>query len=106
MKEIWRDLIGFEGKYQISNKGRVRSLTRRIMRSPNSENSERIRVGGQVYRQGHMLSPLYCNGYVKYNLCNKGKYKQVYAIKQVKLHFEPAEIDSSSEYLRRKGQNK
>ena len=24
--EIWKDVVGFEGLYQISNKGRVRSL--------------------------------------------------------------------------------
>ena len=27
--EIWKDIIGFDGKYQISNKGRVRSFVRR-----------------------------------------------------------------------------
>ena len=26
--EIWKDIIGFEGKYQVSNYGRVRSLDR------------------------------------------------------------------------------
>lgn len=28
MKEIWKDVEGFEGSYQVSNKGRVRSLDR------------------------------------------------------------------------------
>lgn len=26
MKEIWKDIIGYEGKYQVSNKGRIKSL--------------------------------------------------------------------------------
>lgn len=26
--EIWRDIKGLEGKYQVSNEGRVRSLDR------------------------------------------------------------------------------
>lgn len=26
MDEIWKDVIGYEGKYEVSNKGRVRSL--------------------------------------------------------------------------------
>lgn len=31
--EIWRDIEGYEGRYQISNRGRVKSLTRnKIMR--------------------------------------------------------------------------
>ena len=28
MKEIWRDILGFEGFYQISNFGRIKSLSR------------------------------------------------------------------------------
>lgn len=30
MVEIWRDIAGYEGLYQVSNEGRVRSLTRLI----------------------------------------------------------------------------
>lgn len=30
MKEIWKDIKGYEGLYQISNKGRVKSLSRFI----------------------------------------------------------------------------
>ena len=26
MKEIWKDIKGFEGKYQVSNMGRIKSL--------------------------------------------------------------------------------
>lgn len=29
-KEVWKDVPGYEGKYQVSNFGRVRSLTRRV----------------------------------------------------------------------------
>ena len=28
MEEIWKDVQGFEGRYQVSNMGRVRSLDR------------------------------------------------------------------------------
>nr|MDF9460654.1 NUMOD4 domain-containing protein [Lactobacillus amylovorus] len=28
MKEIWKDIQGYEGRYQVSNLGRVRSLDR------------------------------------------------------------------------------
>lgn len=30
MKEIWKDIDGFEGCYQISNLGRVKSLERKV----------------------------------------------------------------------------
>lgn len=29
-EEIWKDIVGFEGKYQVSSKARVKSLTRAI----------------------------------------------------------------------------
>jgi hypothetical protein len=29
--EIWKDLVGYEGLYQISSEGRVRKLTRRVV---------------------------------------------------------------------------
>jgi len=32
MEEIWKDVIGFEGKYQVSNTGKVKSLERIIKR--------------------------------------------------------------------------
>lgn len=30
MKEVWKDVIGFEGIYKVSNYGRVKSLERDI----------------------------------------------------------------------------
>ena len=32
MNEIWKDIVGYEGKYQVSNLGRVRSLDRVVSR--------------------------------------------------------------------------
>lgn len=36
MKEIWRDIKGFEGLYKVSNKGRVKSLKRKAI-TPNGK---------------------------------------------------------------------
>ena len=30
MEEIWKDIKGFEGRYQVSNMGRVKSLARYV----------------------------------------------------------------------------
>ena len=30
MEEKWKDVIGFEGKYQVSNLGRVKSLSKKL----------------------------------------------------------------------------
>lgn len=32
MKEIWKDIVGYEGLYQVSNYGRVKSITRTVIR--------------------------------------------------------------------------
>lgn len=29
--EIWKDILGYEGKYQVSNMGRVKSLDRSVI---------------------------------------------------------------------------
>lgn len=34
MEEKWKDIIGFEGLYQISNLGRIKSLYKNIIRKP------------------------------------------------------------------------
>lgn len=34
-EEIWKDIIGYEGHYQISNKGRIYSLKSKKYRKPN-----------------------------------------------------------------------
>lgn len=35
MQEIWKDIKGFEGRYQVSNYGRVKSLARIVKRGQN-----------------------------------------------------------------------
>lgn len=34
MEEIWKDIIGFEGIYQISNQGRVKNVKLNLIRNP------------------------------------------------------------------------
>lgn len=54
MDEIWKDVIGYEGLYQVSNLGRVRS----------------------IYRYKKVLTPICINGgYNQVQLCKKGKVK-------------------------------
>lgn len=43
MEEIWKDIPNYEGFYQISNLGRVKSLARVVVRkSPNRKNTEQV----------------------------------------------------------------
>jgi hypothetical protein len=45
-KEIWRDVMGWEGLYKVSDWGRVRSLPRVVIR----RNGRRIRIRGKFLR--------------------------------------------------------
>lgn len=60
MKEIFKDIIGYEGLYQISNFGNVKSLKRK---KPNNRygKEDRILAGG-VDRGGYLIFSLSLNG--------------------------------------------
>ena len=60
--EIWKDVKGYEGEYQVSNLGRVKSLPREIR---NGEGTTR-KIGG-YYLKTHSNK----NDYVKVNLSGK-----------------------------------
>lgn len=63
MSEVWKDIIGYEGAYQVSDLGRVRSLDREISRL-NRWGFESVFI-----KKGVVLKPSYCpNGYIKCNL--------------------------------------
>lgn len=70
MSEIWKDIKGFEGIYQISNCGRIKSLARKVDRfSTRWEKdasyyvAERIRTGSPS-RGGYLFIPLNKDGQV------------------------------------------
>lgn len=67
MKEIFKDIKDYEGYYQISNKGRVKSLSR-----------YRYNHQGQQEVKEKILKPYICNGYYKVNLRKDGRTKNLY----------------------------
>lgn len=56
-EEIWKDIEGGEGRYQVSNRGRVRSLPRMVERAGSSP----------YWMAGGIMSP-YPNGHKGYQL--------------------------------------
>ena len=63
MEEVWKDISGYEGRYQISNMGRVKSLPRIIKNIPDKSID-------CIYTD---IPYLYSSGYHKHqNNCNVG----------------------------------
>ena len=51
MKEIWKDIVGYEGLYQVSNLGRVRSIKKNQVLSPKKNWDGYLRI--QLWRKQH-----------------------------------------------------
>jgi hypothetical protein len=77
MIEKWKDISGFEGKYQISNIGRVRSL-------------DRITNNRQF--KGAIKTPQISNtGYYRVHLCTENRKTKPFSIHRlVATHFLPS----------------
>lgn len=60
--EVWKDVVGYDGRYQVSNKGNVRSVARK--------DSIGRKCGGRVLRPGYDK-----DGYRQVSLCKDGKPK-------------------------------
>ena len=79
-KEIWRDVVGYEGLYQVSSMGRVKSLGRFI------DNL----VRGHYWQEEKILKPSKrINGYVGISLHKDGKAKNFNIHRLVAIAFIP-----------------
>ena len=67
IEEIWKDVKGFEGLYEVSDLGNIRSITRIVSRGEGS-----IHIKGRS-----KLSTINNRGYLSLTLCKNGKYKHV-----------------------------
>jgi len=64
MKEIWKDVKGYEGCYQISNKGRVKSLKRIVKKSypPYVQNVKKRILKPNIDKDGYAIIMLGARG--------------------------------------------
>lgn len=78
MIEIWEDIIGYEGRYQISNFGNLKSCSR-----------EMVTPTGQKFMSKESCPKLQNDkdGYRQYNLGKSGKQKTYRIHRLVALHF-------------------
>ena len=78
--EIWKDIEGFEGYYQVSDQGRVRSLDRIIIQS----NGVKRKCRGQI-----MINGKDKDGYEVIQLCKNGTHKRCMVHRLVAEAFIP-----------------
>lgn len=74
MEEIWKDVKGYEGRYQVSNKGRIKSFLK-SSRYPDEK--------------GHVIKPHIARGYAFSCLSKNGKAKNYLVHRLVAQAFIP-----------------
>ena len=82
-QEIWKDIPGYEGMYQASNLGRIRSVDRKTAKSN----------GVEVHRKSKVLSANIQNGYPHVNLGANNTFKVHYLVASTFLGERPAHFD-------------
>ena len=79
-KEIWKDIKGYEGLYQVSNLGRVRSLDRYVKQNHNTKQ----------LKKGKIIQPTKNHkGYLGLKLCKENTSKKVSIHRLVAQTFIP-----------------
>ena len=76
MSEIWKDIKGYEGQYQVSNIGRVKSV-------------DRLDASGHHRKEKILRPTLDKDSYYKYGLCKNGKMKTFHTHTLVAKAFIP-----------------
>ena len=85
MQEQWKDVNGYEGYYQISSMGRVRSLDREVSQWNESAKKVTTRLQKSIY-----MSPFEDkDGYLKVQLTKEGVRNKFFVHRLVALNFIP-----------------
>lgn len=82
MQEVWKDIIGYEGLYQVSNLGRVKSLQRVVKRTNGRPYTAKEKILGQFYSGRD-------KDYLKSYLSKNGKKKSYQIHRLVAIAFIP-----------------
>lgn len=81
--EIWKDVVGYENLYQVSNYGRIKSLDMKLVYKRHKNTTFRI-------RKGKILTPaIMKNGYLRVEMSKNGVHKLNLVHRIVALSFIP-----------------
>lgn len=98
MKEIWKPISGFEGLYEVSNKGRIRSLDRMIKIEEKGTSYIQFRRG-RILKNGDNG-----HGYKFVHLCFDNRAHRVYIHRVVANAFLP--LVEGKDFINHKDGNK
>ena len=62
MKEIWKPVVGYEGFYEVSNMGRVKSLERKVPKGYGERTVKERILKPKTDRSGYLIVGLYAGG--------------------------------------------
>lgn len=99
MKEDWKDVIGFEDAYRVSNLGRVKSKTRIRIRG-HKKNGVPVYV---IYKERIMRLNPDNDGYPSLTLSNKRTKKHIKVQRLVAMAFLEKNINSSDQICHKDG---
>jgi hypothetical protein len=88
MEEIWKDIEGYEGLYQISNQGRIRSLERSVYHPITKIQKIPEKILKPDLRKGYLAVSLCINGFKKSFLIHR-----IVAKHFVLNHFNKPEVN-------------
>lgn len=78
MKEIWKNILGYEGYYMVSNTGKIKSLSRKVSHS----------FSGTITMKERIMKPKRNkNGYMEVNLIKDSKRKTFKVHRLVAINF-------------------
>ena len=63
--EEWRDVVGYEGRYQVSSMGRVKSLERKVTKGDGERTVKERILKPMIDRDGYLRLNLYAGGKLK-----------------------------------------
>lgn len=73
MNEIWKDIVGYEGHYQVSNTGQIKSLARKIW----YESKGRVKAHFKLRAEKILAQRVGTTGYLQISLCLESERKLV-----------------------------
>ena len=80
MEEIWKDIEGYEGYYQVSNLGRVKSCDRTILRSSTPQKVKGKIISQELLNTGYKAVSLWYKkkekGFHRSSACCKGIFEK------------------------------